>query len=308
MAVKNEKKVTCCFLRLNSPNFIILNYQRISNFLKRSFRRLLFLYYKVKLKIKKSNNYITCEGKKDGGGAQIHAVLSTQMFAKQFNIKYAHTPFKKIEHKPKSMPELEWMNSWECFFNLGKGYEEAKQINAKKIKTTSLFKALKYISLKEKYIVVVPHCHRYADMYPQKYISFFEKYKPKDKIKLKNKNKLYVAVHIRRGDVSEKERKRYTSSKKILKTISLIKRKYPNKELETTIYSNDFYENLVEDFQDYKIDVDSNVFDVLSNLSNADILIMGKSSLSYIAGLYSKGEVYYEPFWHSPLPNWHIIE
>jgi hypothetical protein len=39
----------------------------------------------------------------------------------------------------------------------------------------------------------------------------------------------------------------------------------------------------------------------------ANGLIMAKSSLSHVAGLLSKGSVYYEPFWHGPLSSWRVL-
>jgi hypothetical protein len=39
-------------------------------------------------------------------------------------------------------------------------------------------------------------------------------------------------------------------------------------------------------------------------MSIADILVIGKSSFSYVAGLYNTNTVYYFNFWHSPLNNW----
>ena len=42
----------------------------------------------------------------------------------------------------------------------------------------------------------------------------------------------------------------------------------------------------------------------MQQLIEADILIMSKSSFSYVAALISDGIKLYEPFWHAPLPDW----
>ncbi|MFZ9092604.1 MAG: hypothetical protein ACO3FE_21205, partial [Planctomycetaceae bacterium] len=42
----------------------------------------------------------------------------------------------------------------------------------------------------------------------------------------------------------------------------------------------------------------------MRHLIEADILIMSKSSFSYVAALISDGIKLYEPFWHSPLSGW----
>ncbi len=48
--------------------------------------------------------------------------------------------------------------------------------------------------------------------------------------------------------------------------------------------------------------------DCLSKLATADILVMSKSSFSYIAGILNrKGIILYYPFWHPPLSSWMTV-
>lgn len=49
--------------------------------------------------------------------------------------------------------------------------------------------------------------------------------------------------------------------------------------------------------------------EAISLMANADVLIMGKSSLSYVAALLNKDGVIFFPkdFWHTPLPHWNIM-
>jgi hypothetical protein len=50
-----------------------------------------------------------------------------------------------------------------------------------------------------------------------------------------------------------------------------------------------------------------NPLQTLARLASADILIMSKSSLSYVAALLGKGhKIYPRGFWHPPLPRWDI--
>jgi hypothetical protein len=41
---------------------------------------------------------------------------------------------------------------------------------------------------------------------------------------------------------------------------------------------------------------------------SSDILVMSKSSFSYVAALLHQGLVIYEPFWHRPMGHWHTVE
>jgi hypothetical protein len=45
--------------------------------------------------------------------------------------------------------------------------------------------------------------------------------------------------------------------------------------------------------------------DALNSMIHADVLMMAKSSLSYVAGLLNKrGLVIHEPYWHAPVSGW----
>jgi hypothetical protein len=46
-------------------------------------------------------------------------------------------------------------------------------------------------------------------------------------------------------------------------------------------------------------------FDCLRKLATADILVMSRSSFSYLAGILNRnGVIMYHPFWHRPLSPW----
>lgn len=48
----------------------------------------------------------------------------------------------------------------------------------------------------------------------------------------------------------------------------------------------------------------------IRDMANSDILIMSRSSFSYVAGILNEGRNVYCPssFWHKPLPGWKIVE
>jgi hypothetical protein len=49
---------------------------------------------------------------------------------------------------------------------------------------------------------------------------------------------------------------------------------------------------------------------VIQEMANSDILVMSRSSLSYVAGILNDSQNIYFPesFWHKPLAKWHIVE
>jgi hypothetical protein len=68
---------------------------------------------------------ITCSGKIDGGGAQIHAKLSVIALAAKCNVKFLYTPSQVIAHKPNSIKEDEWLQKWEDYFNNKNRYQNS---------------------------------------------------------------------------------------------------------------------------------------------------------------------------------------
>lgn len=47
----------------------------------------------------------------------------------------------------------------------------------------------------------------------------------------------------------------------------------------------------------------------ITEMANSDVLIMSRSSFSYVAGILNEGQGVYYPssFWHKPLKNWHVM-
>ncbi|EEC44560.1 predicted protein [Phaeodactylum tricornutum CCAP 1055/1] len=115
-----------------------------------------------------------------------------------------------------------------------------------------------------------------------------------------------VAAHVRRGDVTPCQSNvvfRYlpnTHFQRIIETRVLPK--HPNANI--TIYSvHKSFEDW-ESLSGYQLDLHSSAMDVWDSMVNADILILSKSSFSFVSAIFNTGRVIYAPFWHKPLPTW----
>lgn len=54
--------------------------------------------------------------------------------------------------------------------------------------------------------------------------------------------------------------------------------------------------------------INEKAIDCLGKLATADILVMSRSSFSYVGGILNrKGIIFYHPFWHPPLSSWMTI-
>lgn len=277
--------------------------------------KLIGLGYRFKKKpIKVNNCYITCTGKTDGVGAQVQAVFSTILFAQEFRITYAHTPFDEIwsDHSSKE---------WEKFFNLGKGEITINKINEKSLNVVHVSHPL-FINFKPNTLYIVEHCHSFADsnnnarLYASIKDKFIEKYQSSSKSDYKSFYKggvLNIAIHARRGDVSKGgvHSDRYTDNlyyKSLLDNIVII---LDDLKIKSSIHL--YSQGNMEDFHELEglsvnYHLDECVFTTFNNLVLSDIIIMSKSTFSYSAALLSKSIMIYEPFWHKPLKDWILVD
>lgn len=79
-----------------------------------------------------------------------------------------------------------------------------------------------------------------------------------------------------------------------------------NKKGAVKIESDDFA-SIKEAFRTYELRVfrGGDPIKAFFQMMDSEILIMSKSSLSFVSALYCKGDVYYPPnFWHKPLNKW----
>lgn len=274
------------------------------------------IQYRISRKINQlfppKNCYITCLSKKDGIGAQTQAKMSTILYAHDFGLQYVHTPFKKISHNLKN--NSKWEEICESFFNLGDSEKKIEDINLENLNVVKL-NQLKRFMRKKNTLYVVKHCHHYVDRFPDNYLNLINKFSKKyylsDKDKYANhfnSKKINIAIHIRRGDVSSnKNKKRYTSNKKIILLLKKILLIFEELSVETSVHI--YSQGILDDFEELKemdleFHLNNSLFTTFNSLVSTDMLIMAKSSFSYIAALFSKGIIIYEPFHHSKLSHW----
>ena len=124
-------------------------------------------------------------------------------------------------------------------------------------------------------------------------------------------DKTNIAIHIRRGDVEKDSyySKRYTDNEVYIKIIEKLQKKYDNCNICIFSEGTDGFDEFRK-MNNVKLLNDLDILETFEYFCNADVLIIAKSSLSYLAGLYNKNpEIYIEKsFWHSKLSRWNYIE
>jgi hypothetical protein len=220
--------------------------------------------------------YYTISGKTDGFGAQYHAMMSGIALCENKKYVYIHTPFKQMEH--------------------GVNIEKLNEFIGIKGETAPC-------TIKEEWSREVHDSLTPSIYYTDKVIKIIrDAYysTPKPKISAG----IDIAIHIRRGDVSNrKNAERFTSNTEYAQIIRSLKLLYPSYNILI------FSEGDVADFADLNLDssyfrLNTDVMETFHSLVSAKVLVIAKSSFSYAAAILNKNIIYYADFWHKPFVHW----
>lgn len=244
-------------------------------------------------------------------------------FAKQFNLPFAHISFSK--------------KSWEDFLGFGynevtvkqlvnsKGYKKIKiplfdeKNNDEVSRTKKIIESFKG----SKVIFICELDQAYQAQYGvKKYIQnkFFNSSIRKNDKKIYKPSSFNIALHIRRGDIIQKDLKNPNLTMRwlnndyffnVLESIfNFLKTK---KEIHIYLFSqgkiNDFTE--FKKFDNIHFCLDMSAQDSFLHMVYADLLITSKSSFSYKPALLNKGiKVVPKNFWHSypKSKNWFLAD
>jgi hypothetical protein len=91
--------------------------------------------------------------------------------------------------------------------------------------------------------------------------------------------------------------------------INKLRTKYSSQNPLFHIYSQGNSDNFrIYEAEDTILHINESLEDTYIGMVLADVLVTGRSSLSYTAGYLSDGIVYYTSYAHAPLPHWIPIE
>lgn len=238
---------------------------------------------------------ITCAGfALEGPGSQALTVIKAITFCRAFGLTYVHTPFTHILHADRPMQE--WVAAWERHFNLGLG-EVAKEGDHSELvefasNSTQLYRLFGEPDPEYLRDVTVPELRR-------KYYS--------NKSKRKNEV-LVVWVQVRRGDVtSSRYPPMWTSASFIAETIAMVKEVLDARGLryKICVFSQGTYDEIKElDTVGTEIFLNGDPIWSMQEAIEADILLMAKSTFSFVSALISDGIKIYEECWYPPMEDW----
>jgi len=278
------------------------------NIIDISYRKMLYLKYNV---------YV------DGLGAQYQRIISILALAKKYDCQYIHESIKTFEHI--SNENTEYYELIEEYFQIYKFTANISEITFHNIEflkgniTSEHMDYYKEISKNINVLLILDHPYNIFDKDPNEYdiiMPLLREIKLSLYLPEYNESNKNIAIHIRRGDVSPySNNNRFVELSYYQNIINKFADKYKN---GTFFIFTEISNNNKEEFENFiiknknnniniKLMADIDVLMTLEYLIKADVLVMSKSSFSYIAGLYNNNEVYYMDFWHSKLDRWNSI-
>ncbi|WP_428698455.1 hypothetical protein [Stappia sp.] len=243
----------------------------------------------------------------DGLGAVMIQRLSIQAAASDMGFAYYHKPFDFVGHQEM---ELEaWVRHCEAEFDLGHGLPQSAECELPYVEFLDY--AVDERLWREPHLIGFREMFRYCNARPHLMDSlpWGARYRARARMHVRSApDTCRVAVHVRRGDVSRAETtKRFTPNAAILRSIEGVVRELEACGLahEVEIHSNGSPEELRE-FLDrgYRISDAPGAIESFRSLVTADVLVMAKSTFSYVAGLAASGVVVYEPQDYARVPRW----
>jgi hypothetical protein len=274
--------------------------------------------------------YFTCRNRNDGLGAQACGIISVMVLAHALNYKFVYTPMQFIAHYPYPEPsqsELRlWVMAWEQLLNFEDHHPHFSKtsgphVHIKKCnidgyfnldksgKLTSSFQDGHIYSTRETHTVLTKH-HQHPQIakgWELTLRSIRDGYgrDRKDTPHFDNrKGVINIAVHVRRGDSTNNARRfvGHTYFVGVLKSITEYL-KVHGKKWCIQLYSEGKREDLpeFEQFSNVMYRLNEDHFDTLHHMVCADVLVMSKSTFSYLPALLNNhGTIVYKPFWLLP--------
>lgn len=261
----------------------------------------------------KPSNY-----KEDGGCSQILRQLSIIAFTKAYNFSYIHSPFNYVMHNADDDPD--WETYWDRYLNLS-NFETSIDSAEKNFRHVENFNTLiseitENSKSTGKQFYRVNDCFPIIYKYPEIFHLIQEDLRHSYRSTQREKNLVYnsetfnVAIHIRRGDVTKnRHQKRYTPATKLVQVVSNLKRQLGDIDFQIYGFCVEFDDDLAQlESEGVKIIHEFDIFQVMDHLIHSNLMIMSKSTISYVTAILNDGIIIHEPFLYPPLDEWLHIE
>jgi hypothetical protein len=237
------------------------------------------------------------QGREDQSGARIHDEIMAASFCYANKLKYSGPVYNQILECDETTPLRELLGL-PCAGLGGRGA----------ILPSNLYRERQisgwYDIHREKFIRWLGiNLNSHPDtIFSHEFITYIQKGANLNIAPIKDK----VVFHLRRGDVSSASfPNRYTSIDCYLKLIAELSILDPNLKFIIHSQTKGLTSLEIRDLSHVsELILDAKLNSAWEDMINAEILVIAKSSFSYVPALYSKATVIYQPFWHEMKSEW----
>jgi hypothetical protein len=228
----------------------------------------------------------------DGFGAQYHNLIMTLYYADENDIDFVYTPFEDMEHNyeqdPYFLEKKELLINFRGNFNTD--YSGRARKNYSKYGVSQVLSTFKNF--------VEEDIDKFANSKTIETVKTL--FKTGKKSRFVESNGTVVAIHIRRPNPHDSRIDGADTPDNVY--LELIKK------LESDNTHFHIYSQKGLDKEKYKgnvvFHIDTPIEETFTDFVFSDVLVLSRSTFSYVAGLLHEGPVYYLPFWHKAPSKW----
>lgn len=277
----------------------------------------------------------------DGAGSQLQRNYCTYALARFLNIAYIHSPLKEMSYQglsalEKNEEDPNLTARYNKVFTIPSDIElpENARVHHVEKLDLNLFKLIQEEVKKDKYFHLIKTGFPYliTDQQPQ----MLDCVKQMSPFKSAPSPLFRIAIHVRRGELFVVDSHRMLPNSYYITVVQNIIKVLNNVgipficELHTELPTNSLVVTLdhnrgihkkikelsmitkemskIEDFEvipHLKKCINHDPIETIESMATADLLVISRSSFSYLAGILNKrGLIVYHPFWHGAPPAW----
>ena len=260
----------------------------------------------------------------DGIGAQVHRILCVMALARQFRLPYLHTFVKRVRYQGHASAlegtrDADYVEKWDRFLNLGLGLETpdscgiefAKERRGIKLRLWSLLWLARSAGNSPAWwraaegrheLVRIKSAFPIVNRFPAAYELLRDDLRSRYALSPKpptsySPDCLNVAIHIRRGDVTPQSKyaRRYVANDVYARMMRQMLAAAADRRVCFHVFSEGDPAAPERGFEDLagipgvRLHLNEDVFSTFQHLVQSDVLVLGISSFSFVAGLYHRG-------------------
>lgn len=247
------------------------------------------------LDVTPSFTYDTCL-ETDGGGAQLHSRIATWAFARAVGARFLNTPMRKVDHGT----DEQWVSRWNQLIK----FQPETKIESPSTEASMTVLGVLLANWKPKKIlnINVKNPHYFTDAFPEAIQDIRSDLRELFQSATPNSDwTCDFGIHLRLLQPKDVDftSSRLSSLEQIVSKLDLLE-----SSKEVVVFASPVAERNLPDVPEHFSFCTDDALTTISKMVLAKNLVIGKSSMSYVAGLLSEQTVWYPEFWHPPMPDW----